>query len=103
MCPSSYDRLKFSFYRTTVVNELNSLDSSASPSFHLGLIEPILNAVSFHQIKKHSKLSLTNYFIHEFGVENSERYLNAIRNFVQSFAAYSIISYLLQLKDRFVS
>lgn len=28
-----------------------------------GLIEPIVNAVSLHQIKKQSKMSLRDYFI----------------------------------------
>jgi hypothetical protein len=65
-----------------------------------GLIEPILNAVSLHQIKKNSKLSLRNYFLREFGTERSEQFLTAVRNFVQSCAAYSIICYLLQVKDR---
>jgi phosphatidylinositol kinase/protein kinase (PI-3 family) len=69
----------------------------------LGLIEPILNAVSLHQIKKNSKLSLRNYFLREFGTERSEQFLTAVRNFVQSCAAYSIICYLLQVKDRLVS
>ncbi len=68
----------------------------------VGLIEPVLNAVSLHQIKKNSKLSLRNYFLREFGNERSEQYLTAIRNFVQSCAAYSLICYLLQLKDRLV-
>jgi phosphatidylinositol 4-kinase len=68
----------------------------------LGLIEPILNAISLHQIKKNSKLSLRNYFLREFGTERSEQFLTAVRNFVQSCAAYSIICYLLQVKDRFV-
>ena len=66
----------------------------------IGLIEPILNAVSLHQIKKNSKLSLRNYFLREFGDERSEKFLTAIRNFVQSCSAYSIICYLLQVKDR---
>jgi phosphatidylinositol 4-kinase len=66
----------------------------------LGLIEPILNAVSLHQIKKNSKLSLRNYFLREFGNERSEQFLTAVRNFVESCAAYSIICYLLQVKDR---
>ncbi|CAF0861844.1 unnamed protein product [Adineta ricciae] len=65
-----------------------------------GLIEPILNAVSLHQIKKNSKLSLRNYFLREFGTERSEQFLTSVRNFVQSCAAYSIICYLLQVKDR---
>jgi len=66
----------------------------------LGLIELILNAVSLHQIKKNSKLTLRNYFLREFGTERSEQFLTAVRNFVQSCAAYSIICYLLQVKDR---
>lgn len=65
-----------------------------------GLIEPILNAVSLHQIKKNSKLSLRNYFLREFDTERSEKFLTAVKNFVQSCAAYSIICYLLQVKDR---
>ena len=71
-------------------------------SLLLGLIEPILNAVCLDQIKKNSKLSLRDYFLREFGNERSEQFLTAVRNFVQSCAAYSIICYLLQVKDRFV-
>jgi phosphatidylinositol 4-kinase len=70
--------------------------------FLLGLIEPILNAVSLHQIKKNSKLSLRDYFLREFGNETSEQFLTAVRNFVESCSAYSIICYLLQVKDRLV-
>ena len=66
-----------------------------------GLIEPILNTVSLHQIKKHCKLSILEYFIKEFGPTNSEQFLTAQRNFVQSCAAYCIVSYLIQVKDRY--
>lgn len=65
-----------------------------------GLIEPILNTVSLHQIKKNSNKSLREYFIDEYGGENSDDYKMAQRNFMQSCAAYSIICYLLQVKDR---
>jgi len=65
-----------------------------------GLIEPILNTVSLHQVKKNSKMSLLDYFLQEYGALNCELFLNAQRNFVQSCAAYSIVSYLLQVKDR---
>ncbi|KAH9513632.1 Phosphatidylinositol 4-kinase beta [Bulinus truncatus] len=67
-----------------------------------GMIEPVLNAVSLHQIKKHSKLSLLDYFIHEFGPVTSEEFLTAQKNFVQSCAGYCLVCYLLQLKDRCV-
>ncbi|KRT82286.1 hypothetical protein AMK59_4361, partial [Oryctes borbonicus] len=65
-----------------------------------GLIEPILNTVSLHQIKKNSQLSLLEYFTREYGPHNSEAFLTAQNNFVQSCAAYCLISYLIQVKDR---
>ncbi|RWS04579.1 uncharacterized protein B4U79_01736 [Dinothrombium tinctorium] len=65
-----------------------------------GLIEPIVNAISVHQVKKHSKMSLLDYFLKEFGSTVSEAFLTAQRNFVQSCAAYSVVTYLLQVKDR---
>ena len=65
-----------------------------------GLIEPIRNTVSLHQIKKHSQLTLSEYFASVYGSRNSERFLSAQDNFVQSCAAYSLVCYLLQVKDR---
>lgn len=64
-----------------------------------GLIEPILNTVSLHQIKKNSNKSLREYFVDEYG-EATEDFCQAQRNFMQSCAAYCLISYLLQVKDR---
>lgn len=65
-----------------------------------GIIEPILNSISLHQVKKHSKMSLYEYFLKEYGPPTSESFLIAQRNFVQSCAAYCIVSYLMQVKDR---
>ncbi|KAJ8967925.1 hypothetical protein NQ314_002584 [Rhamnusium bicolor] len=65
-----------------------------------GLIEPILNTVSLHQVKKHCQLSLLQYFIKEYGPMTSEGFLTAQKNFVQSCAAYCLICYLIQVKDR---
>lgn len=65
-----------------------------------GMIEPILNAVSLHQIKKHqtAKATLVDYFLNEFGQSRtSEAFLTAQKNFVESCAGYSIICYLLQV------
>lgn len=67
-----------------------------------GLIEPILNTVSLHQIKKNSNKSLREYFIDEYGGEMTDNFKMAQRNFMQSCAAYSLICYLLQVKDRYV-
>lgn len=65
-----------------------------------GMIEPIVDAVSIHQIKKNSQSTLLEYFYSQFGGANSEEFLNAQRNFVRSSAAYSLVCYLLQVKDR---
>ncbi|KAJ8727681.1 hypothetical protein PYW07_001800 [Mythimna separata] len=65
-----------------------------------GLIQPVLNSVSLHQIKKQSGKSLRAWLELEHGPPNSEGFLRAQNNFVQSAAAYALTSYLLQLKDR---
>ncbi|NXP58980.1 PI4KB kinase, partial [Chloropsis cyanopogon] len=65
-----------------------------------GMIEPVLSAVSLHQIKKQSQLSLLDYFLQEHGSCNSESFLSAQRNFVRSCAGYCLVCYLLQVKDR---
>ncbi|XP_066063019.1 LOW QUALITY PROTEIN: phosphatidylinositol 4-kinase beta [Chamaea fasciata] len=65
-----------------------------------GMIEPVLSAVSLHQIKKQSQLSLLDYFLQEHGSYNTESFLTAQRNFVRSCAGYCLVCYLLQVKDR---
>ncbi|XP_023687896.2 phosphatidylinositol 4-kinase beta isoform X1 [Paramormyrops kingsleyae] len=65
-----------------------------------GMIEPVVNAVSLHQVKKQSQLSLLDYFLQEHGSYTTEAFLSAQRNFVQSCAGYCLICYLLQVKDR---
>ncbi|XP_056300004.1 phosphatidylinositol 4-kinase beta-like isoform X1 [Pseudoliparis swirei] len=69
-------------------------------SLDSGMIEPVLNAVSLHQVRKQSQLSLLSYFLQEHGSFTTEAFLTAQRNFVQSCAGYSLICYLLQVKDR---
>uniref|UniRef100_A0A914WPB7 Phosphatidylinositol 4-kinase beta n=1 Tax=Plectus sambesii TaxID=2011161 RepID=A0A914WPB7_9BILA len=72
-----------------------------------GMIEPIINACSLHQIKKNAGEdetrpagSLLEYFRRTFGSPNSEQFLRAQENFVQSCAGYSLACYFLQVKDR---
>uniref|UniRef100_A0A8C3FTD3 Phosphatidylinositol 4-kinase beta n=1 Tax=Chrysemys picta bellii TaxID=8478 RepID=A0A8C3FTD3_CHRPI len=65
-----------------------------------GMIEPVVNAVSIHQVKKQSQLSLLDYFLQEHGNYTTEAFLTAQRNFVQSCAGYCLVCYLLQVKDR---
>ncbi len=79
-----------------------------------GLIETITNGVSLHSIKRSLTLSsiesgqnprrriasLKDHFVKAFGSADSEPYKAGVDAFKRSLAAYSIISYILQLKDR---
>ncbi|KHC35546.1 phosphatidylinositol 4-kinase PIK1alpha [Candida albicans Ca6] len=83
-------------------------------SANTGLVETITNAMSIHSIKKsfteHSIKSgenskgkiftLLDYFHSVFGSPNSTSFRTAQQNFAKSLAAYSIICYVLQIKDR---
>ncbi|EMR09994.1 hypothetical protein PNEG_01752 [Pneumocystis murina B123] len=76
-----------------------------------GLIETIINSTSIHSIKKKiiqsfsesSKgkvLSLKDYFLKMYGDTHSVQYKAAQDCFMRSLAAYSLICYIFQLKDR---
>jgi hypothetical protein len=79
-----------------------------------GLIETITNGVSLHSLKRSLTLStiengenprrriatLRDHFVKTFGAPDTDAYKAAEDAFKRSLAAYSIISYILQLKDR---
>ncbi|GAA5889298.1 hypothetical protein JCM8208_007833 [Rhodotorula glutinis] len=78
-----------------------------------GLIETINDAVSVHSLKKNAYASraedgtqvfdsftLYDHFVATYGPVDSKRYRKAQDAFIESLAAYSVICYLLQLKDR---
>ncbi|QSZ33492.1 hypothetical protein DSL72_005060 [Monilinia vaccinii-corymbosi] len=79
-----------------------------------GLIETITNGVSLHSLKRSLTLAtiesgqnprrriatLKDHFVKTFGPPESDAYKAAEDAFKRSLAAYSIISYVLQLKDR---
>lgn len=79
-----------------------------------GLIETITNGVSLHSLKRSLTLAtieagqnprrriatLRDHFVKTFGPPESDAYKAAEDAFKRSLAAYSIISYVLQLKDR---
>eukprot|EP01095_Lingulamoeba_sp_RSL-Kostka_P017082 TRINITY_DN8670_c0_g1_i1.p1 TRINITY_DN8670_c0_g1~~TRINITY_DN8670_c0_g1_i1.p1 ORF type:complete len:212 (-),score=64.90 TRINITY_DN8670_c0_g1_i1:54-689(-) len=63
-------------------------------------MECVPHAKSRDQLGRHSEGSLFDYFTHIYGDVNSIEYQNARNNFVRSMAAYSVVSYILQIKDR---
>ena len=79
-----------------------------------GLIETITNGVSLHSIKRSLTMSsveagqnprrriatLKDHFVKAFGAPDSEPHKAGVDAFKRSLAAYSVISYILQLKDR---
>ncbi|RWR92812.1 phosphatidylinositol 4-kinase beta 1 isoform X2 [Cinnamomum micranthum f. kanehirae] len=70
-------------------------------SSYTALIETIPDTASIHAIKSRfpNITSLRDFFIAKYE-ENSPNFKLAQRNFVESMAGYSILCYLLQVKDR---
>ncbi|KAH9622800.1 hypothetical protein KSS87_022492 [Heliosperma pusillum] len=70
-------------------------------SSYTALIETIPDTASIHSIKSryHNITSLRDFFNAKYQ-ENSPSFKLAQRNFVESMAGYSLVCYLLQIKDR---
>ncbi|KIK47072.1 hypothetical protein CY34DRAFT_799766 [Suillus luteus UH-Slu-Lm8-n1] len=76
-----------------------------------GLVETITDAVSIHSIKKSEYarrlaegrfgyVTLLDHFKSTYGDPSTAKFVRAQRNFAKSLAGYSIVTYLLQIKDR---
>lgn len=65
-----------------------------------GVIDVLPNTISRDMLGREAVNGLYDYFVSKYGGENSIRFQEARTNFVKSMAAYSMISYLLQFKDR---
>ena len=68
-----------------------------------GIIELVTDAASIDGIKKKmddDQRSLVDFWHYAYGEPDSAAFRTAQRNFVESMAGYSAVSYILQLKDR---
>lgn len=65
-----------------------------------GVIDVLPNSISRDMLGREAVNGLYEYFVSKYGNEDSMRFQAARNNFVKSMAAYSIISFLLQFKDR---
>jgi phosphatidylinositol 4-kinase len=65
-----------------------------------GVIDVLPNSISRDMLGREAVNGLYDYFVTKYGNEDSLRFQEARNNFVKSMAAYSIISFLLQFKDR---
>ena len=89
-----FDNANLSLYLRPYRILVNSLSS--------GLIETITDCISLHQLKKFylpENITIQQHFQRYYG-KDTENYKNALKNFVESSAAYSLLTYILQVKDR---
>jgi len=68
-------------------------------SSNAGFIEPIPDSLSLDKLKK-KHTTILNFFTQAFGQTSETTFKDAQQNFVKTMAGYSIVCYILQLKDR---
>jgi len=65
-----------------------------------GMIEVVPNSMSRDQLGQKTDGTMFDYFVGKYGTRNTPGFQQARNNFIRSMAAYSVVSYILQVKDR---
>ncbi|KPI90704.1 putative phosphatidylinositol-kinase domain protein [Leptomonas seymouri] len=65
-----------------------------------GIIECVPHSMSRNEIGQLVESNLAEFFVQTFGHPESVRFRRARENFVKSTAAYSVVSFILNIKDR---
>lgn len=65
-----------------------------------GVIDVIPNSTSRDEMGRSKVNDLLGFFAAKYGGQNTIAFQKARLNFVQSMAAYSVVCYILQIKDR---
>jgi len=65
-----------------------------------GIIEVVPNSHSRDQLGKAFEINLHEYFLKKYGNESTKEFKTARYNFIRSLAAYAVVSFILQIKDR---
>ncbi|KAH9945818.1 atypical/PIKK/PI4K protein kinase [Epithele typhae] len=65
-----------------------------------GVIDVVPNATSRDEMGRAKVNDLLDFFVAKYGGEDTVEFQKARLNFIQSMAAYSVVCYILQVKDR---
>jgi phosphatidylinositol 4-kinase B len=69
-----------------------------------GIIEFLTDTLSIDYIKRkiyrRGATDLLHYFLMNFGNEHTDKFIKARKNFCDSLSGYSLVCYIMQIKDR---
>ena len=111
----THEDLRQEQFATQLINEFNQIFKLENVDCWLntyeiistgndsGLVEMVNNTLSLDQLKqKINNISLYDFYLYYWGKGHAESpaYKNAMKNYVESLAGYSLVCYFLQIKDR---